>query len=60
MGWGGEEGDWEVLKDLDFGEVEGSHVHFPLRSDLFLLPRSEGHSGNPDSRLGWGMLGWTG
>ena len=42
------------------GKVEGSHVHFPLRSDLFLLLRSEGHSGNPDSRLGWGMLGWTG
>lgn len=42
------------------GKREGSCAHFPLHSDQFLLPRSEGRSGSPDSRLGWDMLGWTG
>ena len=32
MGWGGEEGDWEVLKDLDFGEERAA-----MSTALFIL-----------------------
>lgn len=59
MGWGGEEGDWEVLKDLDFGEERAA-----VSTALFVVicPFSpEGRvTVEPDSRLGWDMLGWTG
>lgn len=53
MGWGGEEGDWEVLKDLDFGEERAA-----VPTSLFILISSF----SPEVRVAVGVQipGWAG